>query len=154
VPGWRETFATAVREAFGVWEAAAIPVRFAFLESADDAEVRVTWAERLPDQRAGLAHWTADADGWIERVHLEFATWVSDGTRANEASMRRIALHEIGHLLGLEHSQDPADVMGPWVIATAPTGRDHATARLLYKLPPGRLDPAWRAPMPGVAAGG
>jgi hypothetical protein len=139
VAGWRPTFARTVREAFGSWEQAGVPVRFAFVGAPDGADVRVTWAPGLEGSRAGVTHWTADGDGWVGRVDVVFATRASDGRPADEASMRRIALHELGHLLGLEHSADADDVMAPWVRADELTARDRATARLLYALPPGAV---------------
>jgi hypothetical protein len=139
VPGFRESFVVAVREAFGSWEQAEVPVRFVFVDSADDAEVRVDWAERLPDRRAGLAHWWTNGQGWLTKANLVFAMQLSDDARANETSMHRMALHEIGHLLGLEHSLDAGDIMAAWVNANELTARDRATARLLYTLPPGAI---------------
>ena len=145
VAGWQHGFAAVVRQAFAEWERVGVPVRFAFVATPAEAEVHLSWLERLPDHRAGVIHWSGDANGWLAHARIELAMHVSDGGAANDASMRRIALHEIGHLLGLEHSADSADVMAAWVEAGDLTERDRATARLLYTLPPGELAPGWDA---------
>jgi hypothetical protein len=152
VPGWRPAFATTMRRAFSTWEQVGLGVRFTFVDAAGDADVRVTWTDSLESRRAGVTHWTADQDGWVTGVHIVLATWASDGRPATDASMRRIALHEIGHLLGLEHSADPADVMAAWVHAADLTDRDRRTARLLYALPPGEVADAGRLAPPAGAA--
>jgi hypothetical protein len=150
--GWQPSFGDVVRSAFAAWERVVLPVRFAFTDVPQDADVHVTWTERLPEARAGVAHWMTGADGWFARVALVLATRVSDGTPADEASVYRIALHEIGHLLGLGHSTAPRDVMAPWVTAGSLSGRDLATARLLYSLTPGQIADAGRVDPPASAA--
>jgi hypothetical protein len=146
VAGWRPAFTAALRRAFSTWEQVGLRVRFTFVDAPEDAEVTVTWTDRLDARRAGVTHWTADQDGWVTQVHIVLATSASDGRPANDASMRRIALHEIGHLLGLEHSADPGDVMAAWVHAADLTERDRRTARLLYALPPGEVAADGTAP--------
>lgn len=151
VPGWRPEFDAVVRQAFAAWERTGVPVRFVFVDTPENAEVHVTWAGSLPNRRAGVTHWTGDADGWLARVTIVLATRVSDGTRADAASVRRITLHEVGHLIGLEHSTDPNDVMAPYVRVGDLTPRDQATARLLYTVAPGRLADADRVAPVGSA---
>jgi hypothetical protein len=148
-PGWRPEFEAVVRAAFASWEQVGLPVRFAFVATPDEADVRVTWTERLAARRAGEINWTASTDGWLATGGIVLATHVSDGSRADDASVRRIALHEIGHLLGLGHSPDPADVMAPVVRVTDLSARDRTTAHLLYTLAPGPVGDAGRpAPTP------
>lgn len=148
VPGWRPDFAAAVREACDAWQAVGLPVRFVFVRAPEDAEVRVTWTERLAERRAGVTHWATDAGGWLTQAHIEVATWASDGMPADRASVTRIALHEVGHALGLDHSPDPGDAMAAWVRVGALTTRDRATARLLYTRPPGDVAAGDAAPAP------
>ena len=53
--------------------------------------------------------------------------------------MHAIALHEVGHLLGLDHTADTMNIMTPKVRVRELCEADRATMRLLYSLPPGSV---------------
>ena len=132
------TFPSVVADAFNTWASLGIPVRFRFVASRSEAEVRVQWVSALI-RRTGSTTWRADHDGWLQASDVTLATHVSGGDPIDARGMRAIALHEIGHVLGLSHSDNAHDIMAPLVRVTDPSPVDCATLRLLYTFPAGRV---------------
>jgi hypothetical protein len=140
VAGYSPDLRDASRAAFVRWErVGAIPVRFDFVNDSGSADVVVRWVERFPLRRAGQADIRWNGAGWIVSGTLTLATHTSDGIPLDRDAVYTVALHEIGHLLGLGHSDDPQDVMFPTTSVHDITPRDRHTARLLYAVPPGPL---------------
>jgi hypothetical protein len=131
-------FTDRVRDAFGEWTDAGIPLRFAFVDRARDAEIQVRWTDRL-ERKTGNTVWRVDRQGWMRGSDVVLATHLADGRRLDTRSLRAIALHEVGHAIGLAHSDDRHDIMAPLVRVAALSAGDRATARLLYALPAGHL---------------
>lgn len=139
VEGYTPELAAVVRDAFRRWErVGGLPLRFAFTDD-EAAEVRVRWVRQFETQRTGQADITWSRAGWIHHAVLTLATHSPAGWELPPEALHTVALHEIGHLLGLGHSDDPGDVMFPSTEIHDITGRDRSTARLLYVLPPGSL---------------
>lgn len=140
VSGYSPDLREASRAAFVRWErVGGIPVRFVFVNDSTGADVVVRWIERFPLRRAGQADIRWNGAGWIIHGTLTLATHTSDGLQLPEDAVYTVALHEIGHLLGLGHSDDSLDVMSPTTAVHDVTPRDRHTARLLYAVPPGSL---------------
>lgn len=139
VAGFQPRFADEVRDAFGQWTGTGIPVRFEFVAARRDADVKVTWVERFNERMSGKTLWTRDQRWWIVDAQIILAVHHSTGVPLDAPAVRAIALHEVGHLLGLDHTRDSTTIMTPRVRARDLTAADRATVRLLYSLPPGSV---------------
>ncbi|MCC7195945.1 MAG: matrixin family metalloprotease [Gemmatimonadaceae bacterium] len=132
-------FPDRVRDAFFTWSNAGIPIRFLFIHDSTNAEVRVRWLDHFPDQAAGKTYWVRDVNWWILGADIELALHSANGEAYDRDAVHAIALHEVGHLIGLDHSPNPDDVMAPRVHSMQLSLTDLRTANLIYKLPPGAV---------------
>lgn len=140
--GADQSFASQVRTAFIDWGAAGVPLTFTFVSDSSRAEVKVTFIERFEQRMTGRAVWIRDTNWWICGGSIELALQSGSGHVLTPDQFHAIALHEIGHLLGLDHTSDTLAIMSPRVRALSLTPQDVATMRLIYELPPGSVKAA------------
>ena len=136
---WNPDFAVHARESFASWSDVGIPVRFVFVVDESHADVKLTWVDRFDEQISGKTHWARDENWWITDGNIQLALHHNDGHPLDTAAIRAIALHEVGHLLGLDHTADETSIMTPKVRVRDLSNADRATIRLLYTLPAGSI---------------
>jgi hypothetical protein len=132
-------FRDRTRDAFYTWAASGVPLRFLFVDDSSQAEVHVVWVDRFDDSAAGKTFWARDTNWWIVGADIEIALHRPTGEAYDQQMIRTIAMHEVGHLIGLDHSPNPDDIMSAKVHVMGLSAADLRTAALIYKLPPGAV---------------
>jgi predicted Zn-dependent protease len=137
VKDYTPSYGASVRDAFEEWGALHLPIRFRFVDDSATAEVHVNWIDHFNEPISGRTRWTRDDDWVITDANITLALHHHQGEQLDEEAMRAMAMHEIGHLLGLDHTTDSLSIMAPRVRVRQLSSADRATVRLLYALPAG-----------------
>ncbi len=109
-----------------------------------EVDIEISWGGRLSGSQIGLTRTRSSLDQF-EVLGLTLAT-LSPNSKYERTPEEVLltAAHEMGHALGLPHSDSDRDVMYPMNTAHNLTTRDFRTLAALYRLPNGakiRKDP-------------
>jgi hypothetical protein len=142
--------ATVLKESFNQWSKSPSPITFVFVDSAKKAQIQCSWSDN-PDALGVCDEITDGVVGITKRTTLPhnkqiicsakivFFNLQNGSFRSREqilAMSRSAALHEIGHALGLGHSDYSFDTMYPILAPCGTefplTNRDLNTIFALY----------------------
>ena len=138
VEDWHARYIYEVHAAFVAWDTLQLPVRFVIVADSSAADIHVTFIDHFDEPISGRTRWARDENFWITDASIVLAVHHRTGEILEDDAMHAMALHEIGHLIGLDHTTDPSCVMAPKVRVRNLSDSDKATARLLYSLPAGQ----------------
>lgn len=144
IPGWRPGVTTLVQRAFNEWQTVLQGrIRFAYTYDPTKTDVTVRWRNQSKGMEIGNQSFRS-TDKIFTDMDLEIAMNDPHGHAFSDAALYYIALHEIGHLLGIKgHSTDPRDIMYASIQPNVPrlSARDIATVRALYQQPANITNP-------------
>lgn len=143
LPGWRAALPAIARRALAAWQDIVPGIRFEAVGDETAADIAIRWIERFGIERTGQTDLQYLPTGIIQRAEIQLALRTLDDQPLRDEGLLAVAVHEVGHALGLPHSGSAEDVMYPDTRTARVSPRDRATAVLLYSVAPGslRLEP-------------
>src|SRR5438034_438028 len=131
VANFQPAFVDAIRDAFAEWGRSGVPVSFDLGGDSTNAEVTFRWRIQFEIERTGQTDLEWDQDGHILKATVTIASFDPKGRPLGADDVRAVALHEIGHVLGLDHSPDSTDLMYAKGTIRRLSDKDVRTALLL-----------------------
>lgn len=158
IRNFQPAFINDVRRGLDVWcGVLGNQLSYALISNKDEADIRISWTNAI-DTRGhngdGGTAYTAGLmiphirDDRLDYMEVKIATFDIHGQPQSSDIIYAVAIHELGHSLGLlGHSDNAGDIMyAENQHVTQPSGRDMNTLRKLYTLAAdvNNLDPASR----------
>lgn len=120
--GYRSSFCNYINYAFNLWHKADSRISFLYALNEQDAQI-IIWFEnnlmdKYEDEYLGLTNYETGKKKEIKKVVVEIGVHKYNNIRVSGGEIKITIIHELGHALGMGHSDNPTDIMFPYIDTT------------------------------------
>jgi predicted Zn-dependent protease len=116
---YKSLFRSYVDYALSIWEKADSRIEFKYVSNTRDADIVIMFEENLVDKYddnyLGITDYRLAYDKKIQKSIIEIGLLKFNNEPVTDGEVKATIIHELGHALGLGHSDNEIDIMFPFI---------------------------------------
>ena len=116
---YKSAYKDYVAYALDVWRKADNRIQYRFVKSIDDADIAVIFVENLGNEYEedylGITNYDMNKNKLIDFSKIQISLIKNGNERVSAGEIKATIIHELGHALGLGHSENENDLMYPYI---------------------------------------
>lgn len=105
--------------AFRVWGKADSRIKFEYVSSVSGADITFSFEDNLMEKYdenfLGITNYEYADNNIIKLSNIEISMQSAGGEKLTDGVVKATIIHELGHAIGLDHSNDKNDIMYPYI---------------------------------------